>query len=1302
MNLSFKLSLALCIAAFSAGAISLPQTYETPAEFIAYGDYDGDGDLDAALVDKASGEIRFAKCEGDDFTWSSRSGMLPIRSGVIDVSAVAVGEFLKTGEDALVVSSDVGNRVTIVPYNSNRDLKETFSNVGIGIKAVAGVEVTTEGRPDSDLPGLVVFSDLNHENLDSDQWSLLTRDGDDLAVATQSFEEIPTCRFAASLNIDGNSCIAALNAASGGEQFAIYSADTANGLNEVAVLSDILPEDVRFVHAPFSGENTNDFLFYKGEDLWGCSLDAVAGEFSAVSTFASVSETDIQTLFVLPQMHDEGAAYVLGIVLADGTAAVYAYDGTNTPTKLQDITTDYSSSYDIGILVGYYNNTSNYLAVLECSSQEPCEQYRRFGYYSSEYSWPQQPRDMMSLHSVNPSNIILYTENPFENPLASIVARYQRDDWTNGYFGFNYTPPKLNVRVEYDAGEIDGLGSLMALNLDTFPNAATFALTNQIRPDVSMFSLKPASGRAPLSVAVSPEPGTYEAAVGISFVCSDPAAHVFYRFGNGEWCPYDAHVDAEVLLYYDETVTYYATNNFDGVSPLQTAEYTFTSPRFEMDSDDDGIPDFVEAEHGFDPLNSGPDGNENGIIDIEEIIDGQLASVLRCGFSTSPIFPKSLDDPGYLSSKVGNRVSAYNLAGGMYDRADTVLVRGGNDSPMARLELDIDPGTFIVLATDAEFAVSEGELFTHGRQVITVLRNPHPALPELDYTYGGGTPTEEAALWVAEAKQKWGATDDLLHQETVLFGDVDTIAALIFERIVHECFVERGLADADDILTVTPFRLGEKQDYYTVSTADMVKLTTIGADTPGYDLNTILIQVRDQLDKANGDTDIALLKALARNVYRVAVESEVALRQPLDVMRRFVAGGELDPKYGPQLALSKDQIDQARAGVQELLGLRTGRQLVHRQVRITAGTFADPNLCLVKDTEVAETIIQLVDSLGEPGLKPSFDLLPNTILDVYGYVQDAAERGQEILTVVAAEVVTMPQTALDDSDGDGMSDAWELLFFGDLSRLADGDEDQDGSKNRDEYGNATDPKDENSFDIMPAPTPVGADGHYALGHQYIEFTVVLPAVDCLGDYEIQVAETEDVDFSNPLVELTSPEPANGRIVHQTTHFLNSGSYLWRVRAISCSGVAGHWSTSASLTVDYHFVVKPGWNLLASPVDSDQTVADIFSQSATLFAWNGAQYVRLPTDAPLPAGIGFWYYSSDLADSIAFTGIVPAELPSLANGWHMIGNCPGLMWPLEGLFIAWRWDGMRYQRFPLEDLGNGIWFHGSFVFVMTED
>lgn len=67
----------------------------------------------------------------------------------------------------------------------------------------------------------------------------------------------------------------------------------------------------------------------------------------------------------------------------------------------------------------------------------------------------------------------------------------------------------------------------------------------------------------------------------------------------------------------------------------------------------------------------------------------------------------------------------------------------------------------------------------------------------------------------------------------------------------------------------------------------------------------------------------------------------------------------------------------------------------------------------------------------------------------------------------------------DDSDGDGLPDTWELLFFGGFGRDGSGDFDGDGFTDAEEFAAGTDPTDPTS---SPAPQTVSLEVRSAHGH----------------------------------------------------------------------------------------------------------------------------------------------------------------------------------------------------------------------------
>jgi hypothetical protein len=67
-----------------------------------------------------------------------------------------------------------------------------------------------------------------------------------------------------------------------------------------------------------------------------------------------------------------------------------------------------------------------------------------------------------------------------------------------------------------------------------------------------------------------------------------------------------------------------------------------------------------------------------------------------------------------------------------------------------------------------------------------------------------------------------------------------------------------------------------------------------------------------------------------------------------------------------------------------------------------------------------------------------------------------------VLTNPSGSVTSAPATLMLETDGDGLPDAWELTYFGNLNQLPTGDFDGDGISNLDEYLDGTNPADPDS------------------------------------------------------------------------------------------------------------------------------------------------------------------------------------------------------------------------------------------------
>ncbi len=128
-----------------------------------------------------------------------------------------------------------------------------------------------------------------------------------------------------------------------------------------------------------------------------------------------------------------------------------------------------------------------------------------------------------------------------------------------------------------------------------------------------------------------------------------------------------------------------------------------------------------------------------------------------------------------------------------------------------------------------------------------------------------------------------------------------------------------------------------------------------------------------------------------------------------------------------------------------------------------------------------------------------------------------------------------------DSDGDGLSDAWELAHFGDLSHTAEGDDDlggPDGRTNIEEQAAGTDPTDRNSRFRIIVITASDAIVAWTTVHGK---TYRVQSCDALDE--------EWTDVSNPIIEQDGGPGDEGVEVWTDTSAGGAAQRFYRVRLV---------------------------------------------------------------------------------------------------------------------------------------------------------
>lgn len=216
------------------------------------------------------------------------------------------------------------------------------------------------------------------------------------------------------------------------------------------------------------------------------------------------------------------------------------------------------------------------------------------------------------------------------------------------------------------------------------------------------------------------------------------------------------------------------------------------------------------------------------------------------------------------------------------------------------------------------------------------------------------------------------------------------------------------------------------------------------------------------------------------------------------------------------------------------------------------------------------------------------------------YAPEFTASDGELSAVRAASVTVFPS---DDRDGDGMSDAWEMEHFGDLSRDGTGDFDGDDILDKDEFLRDSDPT---VAEVAPAEPQLDSPAYGA------EVTTLTPALRIINgdhgnigsvDYTFEVYENESMTRQLARIEGVAEGVSSTEVVLSSSALSGAAlkdntQYFWRVNARTAAG-ASEW-------VNGRFFVNtandaPAAFSLSKP--SDQTLVDTLTP--TLITNNSA-------------------------------------------------------------------------------------------------
>lgn len=842
---SLVISILLSPAFLCAQWTSPGTVVESPETLVVRPDLDGDTIPDLVVVDRSTGIIRPALWDGN-FTW-----LEPVQGGIAGVTGLASGPIEDPGFTSIALTDEAANRINLFSLSGstlNRVPRSAFTDI-FGLRELAALQ---EGSVPATTLEMVGFSSV-FAPTDPGFRDFIGLDGGGLQSydpghAPPTFAERDYRRVLVELGIPPMLAYFEEETQPGEDRFNLVFLEDGNF--ELVAQVDV-PSGAKMIHASFDRSDTFQYVFHvPGSDqLLGFFWDG--GGLSQVGSFT----LDEPASRIDPFVNDDVSG-ILARAMDGMSLSFYSFNGFDPP-GLDDVIAP-SSGETVGPAISFEDGT---LLVLSGDpTTDPAAFAERFANSGGGFN-SQGGTGIPALESIAAgSNVLLFSDTPFVSTGARLTGRLNAGVWTSAVaVGAN-----VEAKVESYGGTPTGLHDPVTVVLGSTPADTAAGLPNQVDADISLYDRTPAAGALAGSITPVPAPGNFSESVSVSFFPSDPGMDVFYRvLPDGNWINSTGPAGP---FFQDVALQVFGIAGDGRRSPLGTAAYSISVPPSALDSDKDGVPDYVEIANNLDPVQSEDDADDDGYSDLIELLAGTdpgdpldtppsretdsdgdgfsdmeeaiagtdptLASskpanpgvlnfqnvfdLLAVPYShdgstaANPFVPsldEGLEAPG--SDPLATNVRLYDPAASLVGFDRTALHGlGGVTDPAAYIEevATTSPEIPMVVATERTFNIDvAGPDRRLGRQTAALLSVPEVSVDPVPYSFGdaGGATTAEAAAWVTAARNHFLSID---RPRIVREFDVfDTLVLLLVELKIEQILAARGLLNADSI-TLTGFR----------------------------------------------------------------------------------------------------------------------------------------------------------------------------------------------------------------------------------------------------------------------------------------------------------------------------------------------------------------------------------------------------------------------------------------------------------------------------------------------------------------
>ena len=788
-----RLALALTAAtlAFPAFVRSAAPTEEHGRELIASADFNNDGEPDVVIADRDNGQIRVALGQaGGGFATSGPQVIFP------KISGLTVGRIFATNRvDALLLEPQSG--LSAVRLSGTNAFSVTpFHPMGIGpSKGLLARLTNATGYEDA-----VLSTVLNNAPDGTKVETLRNAAGNlKLPVANGSPTNSMTVNrmLPVSTARGSTSALVAISVGSAYGASTLQLHDASDGAMNVSTPDATLAMDGN--HAVASGFfgpalqprliALKDGMLYAYK-LVPSPLAVVSGVVNAAPDYSPQvmnPGNPIASVTVVPGQGAASDRLLLRFTYGTPRAALYDYTPGSPLTLVKALSPGAASTFTGAVALA-----NGEFVLLEGATDGGASS--SLGRYDKDGKFVASTALPSGSPLASRGNVIFFNGKPLADPFARIVGAVNAGDWSSGVSTNSPLPSPNNVTKELFLGAAAGLGSASVVSAGSTPAGATHALGSQFADDVSYFNYGAASGPVTDTVTASPAGGHFTSATEIELASAEnarlvgagsaPDRAIYYRFdansSEGTWAVYNAAkppvlIQNGILLFYSTTAT--------GIrSPMGAAEFSFESSGSAMDSDGDGVPDYVEQAYGLDPT-AGADTDGDGDSDLAEIAAGTDPSDPNDYIARSSDGSKigTLNDPSfmlrvYVNGRDGTGASATNRAaasnvvvsvkspvGSLLASAPTHITATTSNALADVRNVVAGPTTPYLAAftpQNFKFNIKASTNYpTPGREMVVLVDSPQLSSILPESYFGGGDISSAATNWVSMLRANYLPTN---------------------------------------------------------------------------------------------------------------------------------------------------------------------------------------------------------------------------------------------------------------------------------------------------------------------------------------------------------------------------------------------------------------------------------------------------------------------------------------------------------------------------------------------------------------